>query len=156
MDWREGFERAKVLIRRGMAKLRAAYLDRKTGVEWVRQRRLWFSTALGLDVLLVSAVALALHRTPTDLEAWVEVSYPVSFVVVRHSGDTPLRNVRLVLDGRYVHNASKVAPGLNGFELVRDFEDHEGLTPTNDYSPQALEVSTSESEIVVPLERRNR
>ncbi|MEM1022243.1 MAG: hypothetical protein AAGD10_19685 [Myxococcota bacterium] len=135
-------------VQDGVTDARQAYAGAN---RWARMR-IWVLVILGLDAVLTVVGVLAFSASPR-VEAWFEPGFPHDMVIVRNLDDSPLRDVVLLIDGRFRHRVDKIpAEGSSGFDLVRDFADGTGRGPDDGYVPQTLVVTHTRGEREIALE----
>lgn len=95
---------------------------------------------MALNALLALLVSLGVILARTSWSARYEPGFPSDMLVVKNAGQDKLRGVRLVLDGRFVHEVRLLGPGVHGFEIQRAFEDAQENRPPSGYRPRALRI----------------
>lgn len=114
--------------------------------------RLWILAVFGLDVVAVIVFMAMSGGRPLDLEVWFQPGFPSNMLVFRNESDEPLKNVRLVLDGKFTLQVPSLPTGLRGFEVSREFRDSANLGPAEGYRPQRVSVTTGDDTVDIAIE----
>jgi hypothetical protein len=102
--------------------------------------RLLVAAVVLADVLLTAGGVWLLSGGP-GAEVWFEEGFPSNMLILRNYDASPLRDVRIVLDGRFVHEVEEIAGDATiGFELDREFRDEAGHPPDDDYRPRSVQL----------------
>lgn len=128
--------------------------DAYEGASRFARMRLWAIAVFGADVLLVVLFVALSGGRPLDLEVWFQPGFPSNMVVFRNEGREALKDVELVLDGRFRLKVNKLPTGLRGFELNRDFRDATNAAPPDGYRPRVVEVRTPDDAAEIEVEAR--
>jgi hypothetical protein len=97
-----------------------------------------------LDVVL--SVAWVVHATgpASELEAWYQAGFPSNLVVLTNHTDAPMRDLEVVLDGRFLLKIRALMPGPTGFQIDREFRDARRRRPDAGYKPQSARVTVGD------------
>lgn len=96
--------------------------------------------AMILNAVLALSVSLGIFLARTSWSARYEPGFPSDMLVLKNAGGDKLREVRLVLDGRFTHRVRALGPGVHGFEIQRAFEDAQENRPPSGYIPRELVI----------------
>lgn len=109
---------------------------------------------MGANVVLAVALFAFIELSRPSLSARYEPGFPSNMLIVKNTG-ARLVDVRLVIDGRFVHRTRALDPGVHGFEVQRAFEDDLEARPEAHYVPERLRVehAAGAQEILVAQRR---
>lgn len=117
--------------------------------------RIWVIGAVGADVVLTLLFVVLASGPSLDVRAWYEEGFPSNLIVVQNRGEV-LRDVELVVDGKYRARMPSLAPGPTGLEIDREFRDALDFPPAGTYKPTQLEIRAGGSEVELELRREKR
>jgi len=103
--------------------------------------RIWIVGALVADLVVVILTLAVVGRPDTWVEVGLQTGFPGDMVILHNLDDDPLRDVRVVLDGRYEASVPRIeGEETVGLELVREFHDEAGHFPPASYRPEEARV----------------
>ncbi len=117
--------------------------------------RLLVLGVFGLDVIAVILFMAMSGGRPLDLEVWFQPGFPSNMLVFRNEGGEPLKDVHLVLDGKFSLQVLSLPTGLRGFEVSREFRDATDMAPDEGYRPRLVRVTTSDEAVDIRIESRS-
>lgn len=103
--------------------------------------RIWIVGALVADALVVVLVLAILGGRDQWVAVGLQTGFPGDMVVIHNLDDDPMRDVRVVLDGRFEATVDLIAGDQTvGLEMAREFRDDAGAIPPGDYRPNEARV----------------
>lgn len=130
--FRERLEGLWGTARETVEQLRQGY---QAANEFARMR-IWIVGALVADFAIVIAVLAVVGGSDTRVEVGLQTGFPGDMLILHNLDDDPLRDVRIVLDGRYEAELDQIEGDRTvGLELIREFRDPQGLYPPSSYQP---------------------
>ncbi|MBI4817162.1 MAG: hypothetical protein HY791_12945 [Deltaproteobacteria bacterium] len=117
--------------------------------------RIQIVALFALNLVAAGVVAFASRDLTLRLDAWWQIGFPSNLIVVQNLSDRPVRDVTMVLDGRYTAHVAVLKPGSNGLEIEKEFLDAKKFAPLKDEPPKLLEIQTVDARIRLPLAKRN-
>ena len=129
------FRDALESVTRFLRSTREAY----EGATQFARMRIWVFAVLAVDLIMVVSVIAVTGTRVLALEVWYQPSFPANLLIVRNDGSS-IREVSVLLDGRYRIGGRNLAPGVNGFEVERQFRDEKGERPPLGYRPSLVTV----------------
>ncbi|MBI3178121.1 MAG: hypothetical protein HYZ27_00580, partial [Deltaproteobacteria bacterium] len=108
-----------------------------------------------LNLGVAGVVGFASRDTALKIEAWWQIGFPSNLIVVQNLSERPVRDVTMVLDGRYTAHVALLKPGSNGLEIEKEFLDAKKFAPLKDEPPKILEIQTVDARIRLTLTKRN-
>ena len=150
-------DRFKELLVDGLRSIADLFRSTKEAYEGANRfarLRIWILGIFTIDVLATLIFVFSVGGRAIDLEVWFEQGFPSNMLVVRNEEGAPLKDVLLLLDNRYRLEVKLLKPGLQGFEVNRQFRDAEELTPSEDYRPRRLEVRAGGAKMQIAVGTR--
>lgn len=126
--------------------------ERYQGASRFGRMRLGLLLFLFVDVIVVLILATTVGQKLFEVEIWHQPGFPSSMIVLRNQ-DRPMKEVHLVLDGRYELVLETMPLGLKGITVQKEFRDAQWRAPQQGYQPSELVFRVGEREMRVNLRR---
>ncbi len=99
--------------------------------------RIWIVAFLAVDVMVVLFVLATVGGTPQDFQLTFQSGFPGNMVIVRNLSGRRRTGLEVDLDGTYTAEIETIeAFQTLGLELIREFHDDDGASPSPGYRPQ--------------------
>ncbi len=93
-----------------------------------------------VNILVSFVLFFSIGRRDVEADLWFKPGFPNDLVVIRNESGGIMRDVQIVLDGRYRATVRLLKPGVKGLILNSEFFDTSQETPETGYKPRKAEI----------------